>query len=215
MNISDNLLIKTKNNRHVWRSAAILGILAAVFLSASPVLAHDSGTVEKFGSFLGGLLHPILGLDHFLAMVSVGIVSAQLGGRAIWSVPATFVAVMAVGGVIGFAGPEISFIEAGIAVSVVALGAAIAIERSVPIGLVMIAVGFFALFHGYAHGAEMPSVAQPAGYALGFLSGTAAIHILGVFIGDIPSHYTYGPTVLRTLGGVIGVVGILFLVGIL
>lgn len=208
-------LRKVWSNPVVLRRVMIMGLLMLLGLVARPVFAHDAETVEKFGSYIGGLVHPILGLDHLLAMLSVGIVSAQFGGRAIWTVPATFVTVMAVGGLIGLVGPSLSVVEYGIALSVIALGAAIAVESSIPLGLAMVAVGFFATFHGYAHGAEMPTVAQPLGYALGFLTGTAVIHISGVLIGDIPGHYKYGPIVLRTAGAAISIVGILFLVGVL
>jgi len=189
--------------------------LALVGFSILPssVSAHDDTTVEAFGSFIGGLLHPVLGLDHLLAMLSVGIVSAQIGGRAIWIVPTTFVVVMAVGFLIGLSGVNIGYVEVGIALSVLVLGLVIAAARqSIPILVVMVAVGYFAIFHGYAHGTEMPEIAQPVRYALGFMVGTAAIHVTGVLIGDIPGHYKYGPVFLRALGVVIAVFGGIFLV---
>lgn len=181
------------------------------------VLAHDGDTVIRFGSYLGGLTHPVLGLDHFLAMVSVGILSAQIGGRAIWTVPLTFVAVMAVGGAVGIfdIGLGSTIIETGIALSVIILGGIILAGQNLPIGWAMVAVGFFALFHGYAHGTEMPAVAEPVLYALGFMTGSALIHVLGVFIGDIPQHYDIGKLLLRLGGGIIGVLGILIISGVL
>ncbi|KAA3664261.1 MAG: urease accessory protein UreJ [Chloroflexi bacterium] len=197
------------------RLLLILTLLLLLFVLPSMVYAHDETTVARFGSFIAGLTHPILGLDHLLAMLSVGIISAQIGGRAIWQVPATFVGVMALGGTLGLLGVGLTAIEFGIALSVLALGVAIFMEKGIPIAVVMVAVGLFAIFHGYAHGAEMPSLAQPVRYALGFLTGTAVIHITGVLIGDIPSHYKAGPIVLRGLGAVIAVFGILFLVGVL
>ena len=187
-------------------------VLVGYFMLPSAAYAHDESTVEIFGSFIGGLLHPVLGLDHLLAMLSVGIVSAQIGGRAIWLVPTTFVLVMAVGFLVGLVGINIGFVEVGIALSVVVLGLLIAAEQpSIPIIVVMAAVGLFAIFHGYAHGAEMPEIAQPVRYALGFMVGTASIHIAGVLIGDIPGHYKYGPWALRGLGVVIAVWGGVFL----
>lgn len=200
------------------KSQRVLLILALLlFLLVLPTIAyaHDETTVARFGSFIAGLTHPILGLDHLLAMLSVGIISAQIGGKAIWQVPTTFVAVMAIGGTLGLLGVGLTAIEFGIALSVLALGVAIFMEKGIPIAVVMVAVGLFAIFHGYAHGAEMPSLAQPVRYALGFLTGTAVIHITGVLIGDIPSHYKSGPIILRSLGAVIAVCGILFLVGVL
>lgn len=186
--------------------------LQALVLLLAPglALAHEGASLP-YGSFLGGLLHPVLGPDHFLAMVSVGILSAQMGGRAIWTVPATFVAVMALGGLAGWLGLPLTSIEAGIAFSVLALGAAIAAERRIPVVVAMVFVGTFAIFHGYAHGAEMPEVATPVTYALGFISGTAGLHLAGVVIGDISQHYATGKVVLRAAGGIIAAVGVYFL----
>ena len=195
--------------------ALIMGVVFLFLISPDMIYAHDSTTVEKFGSFIGGLAHPILGLDHLLAMLSVGIVSAQIGGRAVWTVPTTFVVIMALGGLLGLMGVGFIAVEVGIALSVLVLGLVILAKQSIPVYVVMIAVGLFAIFHGYAHGAEMPEIAQPIRYALGFLTATAVIHIAGVLIGDIPGHYKYGPVVLRALGGVIAVFGALFLIGVL
>lgn len=179
-----------------------------------PVVAfgHD-GTTLPYGSFLSGLTHPVLGLDHFLAMVSVGIISAQIGGRAIWTVPATFVLIMAFGGLLGWIDIGLSAIEMGIAFSVLALGTAIAMDKKLPIVAVMSAVGVFAIFHGYAHGAEMPLVARAATYALGFMTGTAMLHLMGVVIGDISQQYVRGKLLLRGAGVAIAGTGAFFLVG--
>jgi len=185
---------------------------AAATLWSSIALAHD-GTTLPYGSFLSGLTHPVLGADHFLAMLSVGIVSAQMGGRAIWTVPATFVLVMALGGLMGWLDIGLTAIEAGIAFSVLALGTVIAADKVLPVPLVMSAVGIFAVFHGYAHGAEMPVVAQPVTYALGFMSGTAFLHLAGVLIGDISQHYARGKIMLRISGAAIAALGGFFLVG--
>jgi urease accessory protein len=178
------------------------------------VYAHD-GTNLPLGGFLSGLIHPVLGYDHLLAMLSVGILSAQIGGRAIWTVPATFVTVMALGGFLGLIDIGIPVTELGIAISLVILGLVIAIERRFPILVAMIGVGFFAIFHGYAHGAEVPETATPFLYAFGFLIGTALIHITGVAIGDISRHYERGKVALRVGGGLIALIGVLFVTGIL
>lgn len=183
-----------------------------IYAVAGPVLGHD-GTQLPYGSFLSGLTHPVLGADHFLAMVSVGVLSAQIGGRAIWTVPATFVLVMAFGGLLGWIDIGLTAIEAGIAFSVLALGTAIAVDKKVPMVAAMSAVGVFAVFHGYAHGAEMPEVARPQTYALGFMSGTALLHLAGVLIGDISQHYQRGKVMLRVAGGGIAATGLAFLVG--
>ena len=169
----------------------LLIVVGALFLTAIPgtAYAHPGDPTIEYGSFLAGLTHPVLGLDHFLAMLSVGIISAQIGGRAIWTVPTTFVVVMGFGGLIGANFPGFTLVESGIAVSVIVLGTVIAIERKLPIVVAMVAVAFFATFHGYAHGIEIPDTSRPMVYAAGFLTGTALIHILGVFVGDIPRHY--------------------------
>lgn len=192
-------------------------ILFTLLLAAVPrvAFAHDGGETLPFGGFLSGLLHPVLGYDHLLAMLSVGILSAQIGGRAIWTVPATFVGVMAVGGALGLINLGELPVEFAIAFSLVLLGAVIAAERKLPILLAMVTVGFFAIFHGYAHGAEMPSTAEPVVFALGFLLGTAIIHIAGVVIGDISRRYQKGPAVLRVGGAAIVLIGVLFIFGIL
>ena len=194
----------------------IRSTLLAMLISLIPGIAyaHD-GSVLPFGGFLSGLVHPVLGYDHLLAMLSVGILSAQIGGRAIWTVPATFVSVMALGGLLGFIDIGLSSTEIGIAASLVILGSIIAAERKLPIRLAMAGVGFFAVFHGYAHGSEMPQTAEPVAYAAGFLTGTALIHIAGVVIGDIARHYQRGPMVLRVGGVLIAITGILFIAGIL
>lgn len=198
------------------RLRVIRPILLAIFLGVIPstVYAHD-GSQVPFGGFLSGLVHPVLGYDHLLAMLSVGILSAQIGGRAIWTVPATFVCVMAIGGALGLIDIGLTSTELGIAASLVLLGLIIAAERKLPILLAMAGVGFFAIFHGYAHGTEMPTTAEPVLYALGFLTGTALIHIAGVVIGDIAKHYERGKTILRVGGGLISVIGVLFLAGVL
>ena len=185
-----------------------LAVLSAL-LAAGSAGAHEANSLA-FGSFLAGLTHPVLGPDHFLAMVSVGILSAQIGGRAIWTVPTTFVAVMAVGGVLGMVDVGLDAIELGIAMSVFVLGAAIAADRRLPMVLAMVAVGLFAVVHGYAHGAEMPRVAEPMRYAAGFLLGTAALHVLGLLIGDITQHYERGKVGLRVVGGIIAACGLWF-----
>ncbi len=194
----------------LWLAWLIFGL----FLITNPASAHEAGSLP-YGSFMGGLIHPVLGPDHFLAMVSVGVLSAQMGGRAIWTVPATFVSVMAIGGLLGLVDIGLTAIELGIAFSVLVLGFAIAAERKIPVLLAMAFVGAFAIFHGYAHGAEMPSVAQPVLYATGFLTGTAGLHITGLLIGDISQHYAAGKVGLRVAGGVIAAVGAMFLVGAL
>ena len=190
-------------------------IMALLFASIPGVAYAHDGTNLALGGFLSGMVHPVLGYDHLLAMLSVGILSAQIGGRAIWTVPATFVSVMALGGLLGLVDIGLTVTELGIAISLVILGLVIAAERRISILVAMIGVGFFAIFHGYAHGSEVPDTAEPLLYALGFLLGTALIHIAGVVIGDISRHYERGKVALRVGGALIAMVGFLFVFGIL
>jgi urease accessory protein len=178
-------------------------------VSVTPVCAH---VANNGGGLVAGLTHPVLGLDHFLAMFSVGVLSAQMGGRAIWSVPATFVGVMLAGGILGIQGVHLPAVEAAITASVIALGLALAIGRTMPAVLAMAFVGFFAVFHGYAHGTEMPEVAAPFPYALGFVFGTAGIHLLGVGVGAGLGRAKHGPWLVRGVGGFMVLCGMAFVI---
>jgi urease accessory protein len=166
---------------------------------------------------IGGFLHPILGLDHLLAMVTVGLLSAQLGGRAIWSVPTTFVSVMAVGGGLGVAGLEMPITEYAIAASVAVLGMALLARRRIPEFLAMASVGLFALFHGFAHGKEIPrfvdDVMFTSSYMIGFLVATAGLHVVGALVGYIALRSTAGAVALRLVGLAVAAVGFGLLVG--
>lgn len=176
-----------------------------IILCPAVAMAHAPGGE---GGFLAGLTHPVLGFDHFLAMLSVGILSAQIGGRAIWTVPATFVTVMAVGALIGVEAISLPGVEYGIALSVLILGFALAMEDKLPTAWAMTGVGFFAMFHGHAHGTEMPSIVKPIVYAGGFLLGTAAIHIAGVLLGVFSEKTAKGAAILRYVGAGISGVGV-------
>jgi urease accessory protein len=182
----------------------LVTIISVMVLMPNAALAH---VVPGGGGFMSGFSHPVLGFDHFLAMLSVGILSAQMGGRSIWTVPTTFVVVMLVGGVLGISGINIISVELGIALSVLALGISIASEKKLPPYLAMAFVAVFAIFHGHAHGAEMPYLAKPALYAAGFVVGTAAIHIAGVFIGLAAEKLLNGHQLLRYLGASIAGIG--------
>jgi len=148
-----------------------------------------------------------LGFDHFLAMVSVGIWSAQIGGRAIWAVPATFVSFMVIGGILGVYEVNIPLFEVGIAVSVFLLGIAIATKDLIDVKIGFIFVAFFGIFHGYAHGVEMPNIANPFLFSLGFVIGTSLIHILGVFIGIFSEKSEKSALFLRFIGAGISGIG--------
>lgn len=197
-------VLKTKKGANMktihYLSFFILGLLLP-----NVALAHEA---VQGGGFISGLSHPVLGSDHLLAMISVGILSAQMGGRAIWSVPLTFVLVMLFGGVLGILGIPFFSVELGIALSVFVLGIALAAEKKLPTLFAMVFVGLFAIFHGHAHGTEMPTLAQPVLYVSGFVVGTIGIHITGVLIGIFSKKISDGPQLLRYLGA--GIAGIGF-----
>ena len=195
--------------------------LFLLMLFAIPANAH---TFTGMVGFYDGLSHPVLGIDHFLAMVSVGIISAQIGGKAIWTVPLTFVGVMIIGGIFGitaelnkglddqvitlseagslkyFADYIYTIIEFGIILSVILLGLAIAIEKKLSVGITVIFVGLFGLCHGAAHGLEMPWAASPVLFASGFATGTTTLHLFGVGTGYFFTQSTISSILLRVAG---------------
>jgi len=175
-----------------------------------PVLAHN--ITGKIG-FYDGLSHPVLGLDHLLAMICVGILSAQIGGKAIWTVPTTFVTIMTIGGLLGFLLiiDEFYFVEVGIVFSVILLGFGISIEKKIPVKLIMVFVGIFGLFHGIAHGLEVPAAANPVLFVLGFIFGTTTLHLLGVAIGYFSIKKTISLILLRLTGVSFSIYGIYLL----
>ena len=186
--------------------------LAALVPTAA--MAHTG--VGDVGGFAHGFWHPITGLDHVLAMVLVGMLAWQLGNRALWLVPATFVLVMAVGGALGVAGIAIPLVELGIALSVVVLGAAVALGIRAPVAVAMGIAGLFAIFHGHAHGAEMPVDASGLTYGMGFMIATALLHVgglgLGFLIGAAGDRYGL---VMRSAGGLAAIAGLAILTGVL
>ena len=187
-------------------------IITTIFLIPILHTGYDSG-------IYAGLLHPLLGIDHLLAMVTVGLLSAQLGGRAIWTVPAAFVSVMAVGGLLGLTGITVPFVEYGIAISVVALGIALAARRQMPLVMAMAFVGVFAIFHGHAHGTELPGVSDTIvaimAYVFGFLVATAGLHLIGALIGQIAVSNPRGANILRLSGVAIALLGVFIVFGAL
>jgi urease accessory protein len=185
-------------------------IFLLIFFS-STLSAHEAQSLP-YGPFLSGITHPVLGFDHLLAMVSVGMISAQIGGRAIWTVPATFVIVMFMGGLLGLNYGGITGYEIGIALSVLLLGSALAADKTLDVNFAMLAVAIFAVFHGYAHGEEIPTIAEPPPYVAGFMTGTVILHVAGVVIADISTHYEKGKILLRALGGFIALSGLYFLI---
>ena len=192
----------------LWLGLAISGALM-------PTVASAHTGIGDTGGFAHGFLHPVTGLDHILAMVTVGIFAWQLGGRAIWLVPASFVAIMALGGMLGIAAIGVPLVELAIAVSVIVLGAMVAAGVKAPLAVAMGIVGLFAMFHGHAHGAVMPETAAGVAYGLGFMLATAMLHLAGVGIGFLigRSGDQYGQVGVRAAGGVVAIAGIGILAG--
>lgn len=188
------------------RLAAIAAALALVPTAAS---AH-SGLGHVHG-FVQGFAHPLGGIDHVLAMVTVGVLAWQLGGRALRPLPATFVLVMAAGGALGMAGVELPSVEFGIAASLVVLGAIVALEVKAPLALAMGVVGTFAVFHGHAHGIEMPPDALGAAYAAGFLLATALLHAGGIALGIGRIGESFGRYAFRFGGALVTLAGVAIL----
>ncbi|MDX1416625.1 MAG: HupE/UreJ family protein [Candidatus Promineifilaceae bacterium] len=182
--------------------------------ASAMILLHSYGG----GGILSGFLHPLLGLDHLLAMLAVGILSAQIGGRALWTVPATFVGTMAIGALLGIAGFGLPIVEYGITFSVLILGIAILFGNSIPEWAALIAVAIFALFHGNAHGTEIPEITNTFGllvaYILGFLIATAGLHVVGALIGILAGRLKRGQMLMRLGGLVIAAIGILLILNI-
>ena len=191
----------------------VTSIFALAFLVPAVALAHTGHGAT--GGFAHGFVHPIFGMDHVLAMVAVGLFAGQLGGRALWLVPAAFVGVMALGGALGVAGIAVPAVEIGIALSVVVLGAAVAFRLKAPVALAMILVGAFAVFHGHAHGTEMPETAVGLAYGAGFMLATALLHGAGIGLGFLAAKAAEarGTLLVRGLGGAMSVFGLVILVG--
>lgn len=187
-----------------------LSLLILLSLLIAPASAHE---IDSGGGFMAGFNHPVLGFDHLLAMLSVGMLSTQLGGRAIWTVPLAFVCFMLVGGILGLYAIAVPFVEIGIALSVLLLGVAIACDRQLPLLFAMAFVGVFAIFHGHAHGMEMPELASPVLYAFGFLFGTAVIHLGGVMLGLGMQRVTGQRSLMRLSGVAIAAMGGYLLAG--
>ncbi len=186
--------------RHIAVTMLVAGI-------ATPAFAH--GDTSLAGGFLSGFAHPLSGFDHLLAMVAVGLWGAFLGRPLIVLLPVVFPTVMAFGGALGMAGIVALPVELGIGVSVLLLGAAVAFGWRAPVWLACIAVGVFAVFHGYAHGNELPSMADPIAFSLGFVVATGMLHVVGIAFGLLATR-PGGRASVRALGGLIAVAGVYY-----
>ena len=179
-------------------------LLTALALTPMLAQAHPNHGTASFAS---GLAHPLTGFDHLLAMVAVGLWAVQLGGRAVWTVPLTFVSVMTLGAFLGMSGMALPFVETGILASVLILGVLVAASVRLPLAASAVIVGVFALAHGQAHGTEMPVNASGFVYALGFVSVTAQLHLTGIGWGLAMKHLAT-QTVIRYTGGTIAALGV-------
>jgi urease accessory protein len=190
-----------------WR-LPLLNIAVAVLVLVQPAVAHEQAGVA--GGLASGLLHPLTGVDHMIAMVAVGIWGAQLGAPAIWVLPITFPLVMAFGGVLGVLRIPLPMPEMVIALSALVLGAAVAARLRVPFAVAAVIVGVFAIFHGHAHGAELPTAADPLAYGVGFVVATGLLHLCGIAIGTL-SRWPAGERLIQGLGAAIAALGGYFL----
>ena len=184
-------------------------LLAFLLLSIAtlPALAHS--TADMGGGFTAGFMHPLLGPDHVVAMVAVGLWGAFLGRPALWVLPVVFPLVMALGGVLGVPLPGV---EIGIALSAVLLGAMVAFAVRPPLWLAGLMVAAFAVFHGHAHGTELPHESSPLVYSLGFVVATGMLHLAGIGFGALVQSPA-GRIAVRAAGAAISVVGLVFLQG--
>ena len=183
-------------------------LLLTCFLYAQSAYAHVNK--GEGVSFLSGLKHPVSGLDHVVAMIAVGLWGAQLGAPAIWVLPVAFPMVMAFGGMLGLLGVPLPGIEFGIAASAILLGAAVLMELRPPIALAAVLVGFFAIFHGYAHGHELPAGESGLLYSMGFVIATGCLHGVGITIGVV-HRWNWGKLALRVAGAAIALTGLFFM----
>ena len=189
-----------------------LRFCAAVFAFVPVAASAHVGAGDSHG-FAHGFLHPLSGIDHILAMVAVGLFAAHLGGRALWLVPLSFVSVMALAGIAGMVGVRLPFVEIGIGMSVIVLGLAVAFQLSVPTLVAMAMVGFFAIFHGHAHGAEMPETMSALPYGAGFVCATALLHAMGVSLGLAigKAGDVYSPRIVQITGSGMAITGVAIL----
>lgn len=195
--------MKTRLPRPSALAVALMATLWAQTAGAHLLKGEASG-------FLTGFLHPVSGADHVLAMVAVGLWGAQLGAPALWVLPVAFPLVMAMGGVLGFLGVPIPGVEYGIAASAIMLGAAVAFELRPPIVVAGVLVGFFAIFHGHAHGTERPPGQSALLYSMGFVIATGCLHALGIGIGAV-HRWSWGQKLLRASGAMVAAGGVFFL----
>src|SRR6185295_16086667 len=186
------------------------GFASIMMLIATPAFAH---TGDAAGGFISGLSHPVFGPDHVVAMVAVGLWGAFLGAPAIWLLPIVFPLVMALGGVLGIIGVPLPLVETGIASSAIVLGLMVALAARPPLWIAVVLVGAFAIFHGYAHGKELPDGANAVAFSAGFVIATGLLHLTGIAFGQL-ARWPAGRLAVRGAGGAIALVGVAHLSGL-
>lgn len=197
-------------SKQILKFASVMAL--AGLAGAMPAWAHS--TADGFqGGFVSGFTHPLYGWDHVAAMVAVGIWGAFLRNPAIWVLPIVFPVIMALGGALGVLGVPVPLIEPGIAASSIVIGLAILAAWRAPLWLAGLVVGVFAIFHGHAHGTELPHAANPIAYSIGFVIATGLLHLVGIAFGLIVDR-PGGRLALRGAGGVIAALGVAFLFGL-
>ena len=201
-----------RGKRARWCLARLMALAVMALLSqTSLAAAHEATGIG--GGFLSGFTHPLFGWDHVAAMVAVGLWGAFLGPPAIWLLPIVFPLVMAFGAVLGILGVPLPAVEMGIAASAVVLGVMVAIAAQPPLWVAGIIVAVFAIFHGHAHGTELPVAASAIAYAAGFVIGTGLLHLIGITFG-LTTRWSWGAPAVRAAGGVIALAGVAFLTGL-
>lgn len=196
----------SRGKRHI--QAKWIALLFALTFWTQSALAHPVKG-EAIG-FLTGFLHPISGLDHVVAMIAVGLWGAQLGAPAIWLLPVAFPIVMAFGGMLGLMGVPLPGTEIGIAASAIMLGTVVMLEVRPPLAVAAVVVSFFAIFHGHAHGSELPAGQSALLFSIGFVIATGCLHGVGISIGLI-HKWPWGQQALRMAGGGVATAGLFFM----
>lgn len=184
--------------------------IALIAAALAPAVAYAHEETGQAAGFLAGLLHPVTGIDHVLAMISVGLWGAVLGPPAIWVLPVAFPLVMALGGLMGLLGIPLPGVEIGIALSAIVLGTMVLAEARPPIWLAALIVAVFAVFHGHAHGRELPEGTSALLYSLGFVIATGLLHAVGILLGAA-YRWPAGRRGLRVAGAGVALAGIFFL----
>ncbi|SMC47539.1 HupE/UreJ family protein [Rhizobium sp. RU36D] len=194
--------------------ASKLFLIILLTLIPSMAFAHTAGGAAGLsGGFASGFMHPVLGWDHVAAMVAVGLWGAFLGQPAVWVLPVAFPVIMAFGGMLGVLGVQIPMVESGIAASSIVLGLLIAFAVRAPLAVSLAVVGAFAIFHGHAHGTELPEAANPIAFSIGFVIATGLLHLVGIVIGLLAS-VPMGRPAIRAGGALVAAVGFGFLFGV-